>query len=124
MRLKEFVNAEDVLELWQLVSDTIWQAIDDETLASDKASTVASQPNNARVSTRTPMPAMEPVDKQSALTKPLPKIQPKPIRSKTALPAPLPKRLPEKPKPKTKPKQASDLQPLQPIPPKPYSYKP
>ena len=120
MRLKEFATPDAQLELWKMVSDAVWSAINKQNSQQGK-STVAPQQDPAAVSraqdAKVPAKPIPAVAKPNALStkkgaaKKLPKIPVPPLRT----PKPL------KPKPRTKQKQlavARTLAPAVPVSPR------
>ena len=106
MRLREFATPDAQLELWKMVSDAVWAAINKQNTQQGQSS-VPPQPDPAAVSRaqdakvpRNPMPAVAKpnvLSTKKGAAKKLPKIPVPPLRT----PKPL------KPKPRTKQKQVA-----------------
>lgn len=106
MRLKEFATPDAQLELWKMVSDAVWSAINKQnsqqgqsTIApqQDPAAVLRAQDAKPLVKPAPALPKSKVPPKKKGATKKLPKIP---------VPAPKPSN-PLKPKPRTKQKQVA-----------------
>ena len=106
MRLREFATPDAQLELWKMVSDAVWAAINKQNTQQGQSS-AAPQPDPAAVSRA--QDAKTPVKPSPALPKP--KVPPKKKGATKKLPKipvpPLKPPKPLKPKPRTKLKQVA-----------------
>ena len=106
MRLKEFATPDAQLELWKMVSDAVWSAINKQNAQQgqstvspnqDPAAVLRAQDAKAPVKPAPAVPKLKVPPKKKGAAKKLPKIP---------VPAPKPTK-PLKPKPRTKQKQVA-----------------